>query len=149
MVGRVGIEPTTVSLKGCCSATELPTHDGSKIPGNHLIGNMEDIASVVWFDGKGVRPMGPGDAGKAFKWILAERKGPPFLIAMPGDTDLDFHKELRDAVCASEGWEPEDLKVSGGGVRLKDGSIIHRSTYFGPMPEAYREPALRVLGLGE
>lgn len=28
MVGQVGIEPTTISLKGCCSTTELLTHRG-------------------------------------------------------------------------------------------------------------------------
>lgn len=27
VVGRVGIEPTTIGLKGRCSTTELPTHD--------------------------------------------------------------------------------------------------------------------------
>lgn len=26
VVGQVGIEPTTISLKGCCSTTELLTH---------------------------------------------------------------------------------------------------------------------------
>gem|GEM_PF-3920278 len=26
MVGQVGLEPTTISLKGCCSTPELLTH---------------------------------------------------------------------------------------------------------------------------
>lgn len=147
MVGRVGIEPTTISLKGCCSATELPTRDGSKISGMDSTGNMEDIITTLWFDGHEARSLRPGDAGEAFKWILARRPEGLLLVAMPDSTELDFHKELRDTVYGLRGWEPDDKAVLGGGVHLRDGEILHRSTYFGPMPEEFQGPILEILGL--
>jgi len=108
---------------------------------------MKDIGEVIWFDGGTARPFAEGDKGRAFKWILGEREGRLVLVAMPEDTSLDFHKELRDAVCETKGWRTEDLEILGGGVRLSDGRILHRSTYFGEMPESYRDGVLHELGL--
>ena len=108
---------------------------------------MKDIKEILWFDGAKLRPFGEGDEGRAFKWILTEKDERLILIAMPDDTGLDFHKELRDTVCRLKGWRPDDIKILGGGARLKDGEILHKSTFFGEMPKEYREATLSVLRL--
>jgi len=112
-----------------------------------MIGNTEDIAETLWYDGKSVRSFATTDEGRAFKWLLAEKDGSLMLMAMPDDTPLDFHKELRDAICALKGWRTDDVKILGGGTRLLNGEIIHKSTFFGEMPERHRESVLRKLGL--
>lgn len=107
---------------------------------------MGSINTVLWYDGKTVRPFDSSDKGEAFKWILVEKEGVLFLMAMPKETNLDFHKELRDRMCSVLKWDTNKLKVLGGGVKI-NGDILHKSTYFGKMPPEYRAEILALLGL--
>lgn len=108
---------------------------------------MRRIDDVIWYERGEVRSLKPEDEGRAFKWILAEKEGRLILMAMAADAGLDFHNELRDAVCKLADWNVNELTVLGGGVRLRSGEILHSSTHFGEMPEKYREAALNLLGL--
>lgn len=108
---------------------------------------MKDISQVLWFNGAGLRPYQPEFADRIFKWNLIEKDGKLIVMAMPRDAGLDFHPELLDAVCEQQGWDKEKVKVLGGGVRLNDGEIIHKSTHFGRIPQEYQKEVLRHLSL--
>lgn len=109
---------------------------------------MRSINTTLWCDGGMVREFEIGDSGKAFKWILAEKNNELILFAMPKLENIDFHKELRDRVCILKNWSINELKVLGGGANF-DGRILHRSTYFGEMPQEFRQDVLTLLGLNQ
>lgn len=147
MVGRVGIEPTTIGLKGRCSATELPTPDRAKIARMTFPGNTPRIEEVIWHDGARTGEYDPAFSGRVFKWNLVRKDGRLILMAMSRDAGLDLHPELLEAVLAAKGWKKEELELLGGGTRFSDGTVVHKSTHFGRVPEEHRDEILRRLGL--
>lgn len=108
---------------------------------------MQEIKDILWYDGREVGPYRSEFAETVFKWNLIERDGGLILMAMPRDAGLDFHPELLDKVCEQKGWDRSSVKALGGGVRLSDGEIIHKSTHFGLMPAEYQDEVLRLLRL--